>query len=304
MKQLIICKNKDYASNAQHDNLLEMEEGSLALFSLSDFRVIHAANELIKGNFAVVLGRGNNKMPIYFPEVDVRTLKVAKGEWEDGKKFTATITIPTTEKGKEYTVVITKTGTVFNERANWTFTSIAKDTLASKVAEDIVKQINANTNNLGVTATNTGGAITIEAVKLGDNFNVLGADELMMTTVDITEGKKAVLDKAYIQDLASRCAAGKGFNYLAEGGKEIYPGYPEVVEDDKYVLYSLRFAVPRVSAKQRDEVVYQTLHIAVPMTNITTTTESGLISMLDSIFGPFMPIKSPIPASISETEEI
>ena len=95
---------------------------------------------------------------------------------------------------------------------------------------------------------------------------------------DVTHGKKAVCDKAYIQDLASRCAAGKGFNYAADDGKELYPDYPEVVADDQYVLYSLRFAVPRVASKQRDEVVYQLVHIAVPV-------GSDAITTLDTIFG-------------------
>ena len=78
--------------------------------------------------------------------------------------------------------------------------------------------------------------------------------------------------------MASRCAAGKGFNYTGEDGKEIYPGYPEVVSEDQYVLYTLRFAVPRASAKQRDEVVYQIVHIAVPV-------GAAAITTLDTIFG-------------------
>ena len=156
---------------------------------------------------------------------------------------------------------------------------MATTTTAADVAKKIVSQINGNKYNLGVEASNTGGAITITALEAGKDFEVLGADELSnVAPTEVTHGKKAELDKADIQDLASRCAAGKGFNYTGDDGKEIYPGYPEVVDEEQYTLYTLRFAVPRVSAKQRDEVVYQTVHIAVPVGATAITT-------LDTIFG-------------------
>ena len=90
-------------------------------------------------------------------------------------------------------------------------------------------------------------------------------------------------------DLASRCAAGKGFNYTAQDASEIYPGYPEEVEDTTYTMYTLRFAVPRVAAKQRDEVVYQIVHIVVPSAATVVTT-------LDTIFG----LNSPSSASVTD----
>lgn len=272
MKQLIISKNVALATSLEN-----IEDGALAFVNISDGTLI-ASQDDIKGNFSVICGRGDNKMLINFPEVDIKSLTVAKASYEAGTNFQATITVPTTEKGIEYTVIVTKLGTVFNERSNWTFTSLAKGTIAADVAKDIVDQINANTSNLGVTATNSGGSITIKGVETGIGFKVLGADGLMgIEPTSVTEAKKAVLDKAYIQDLASRCAAGKGFNYLYGDGKEIYPGYPEVVSEDQYTLYSLRFAVPRASTKQRDEVVYQTLHIAVPVA-------SPSIAELDVLF--------------------
>ena len=57
------------------------------------------------------------------------------------------------------------------------------------------------------------------------------------------------------------------------------------IEDGKsYVLYTLRFAVPRVAAKQRDEVVYQIVHLAVPV-------GSASIATLDVILGLAEPSK-------------
>lgn len=277
MKQLFICKKTAYATAAaKATDLTTVPEGTVALFSLSDGALLTAAPT---SNFSIVVGRATGKMPLMFPEVDVKSLQVTKASYEAGKTFTAKITVPTPEKGSHYTVVIVKKGTVFNERSNWTFTTMATSTTAADVAKQIVSQINGNKYNLGVEASNTGGAITITALEAGKDFEVLGADSLSgVAPTEVTHGKKAELDKADIQDLASRCAAGKGFNYTGEDGKEIYPGYPEVVSEDQYTLYTLRFAVPRASAKQRDEVVYQIVHLAVPVGATAITT-------LDTIFG-------------------
>ena len=277
MKQLFICQKKAYATEvAKSTDLTTVPEGTVALFSLADGSLLSAAPTT---NFSIVVGRKPGKMPLMFPEVDVKTLQVTKATYEAGKTFTAKITVPTPEKGTHYTVVVTKKGTVFNERNNWTFTTLATTTTAADVAKQITAQINGNKYQLGVSATYTGGAITITATEAGKDYEVLGADGLMgVAPTDVTHGKKAELDKADIQDLASRCAAGKGFNLVADGGKDIYPGYPEVVDEDQYVLYTLRFAVPRVASKQRDEVVYQLVHLAVPVGATAITT-------LDTIFG-------------------
>ena len=277
MKQLFIGQKKAYAtSDAKSTDLTTVPEGTIALFSLADGTLLTKAPT---ANFSLAVGRATGKMPLMFPEIDIKSLTVNKATYEAGAKFTAKITVPTPAKGTHYTVVVTKKGTVFNERNNWSFTTIATTELAADVAKQIVAQINGNKYQLGVTAKNSGGAITITATEKGKDYEVLGADGLMgVALTDVTHGKKAVCDKAYIQDLASRCAAGKGFNYTADDGKEIYPGYPEVVADDQYVLYSLRFAVPRVASKQRDEVVYQLVHIAVPV-------GSDAITTLDTIFG-------------------
>lgn len=279
MKQLIIGKDTAYASSANGFDLTTVPDGALAIFTLSDGKVVSTDITKVAENVAIACGRGENKMPIYFPEVDIKTLTVAKGEYQEGKKFTATITVPTTEKGMEYTVIVAKVGTVFNERNKWSFDALAKSDVAADVATEIEKKINANSHTLGVTAKATGGNIVITATEAGPDYEVLGAEGLMgVEPTDVTHGSKAVLDKAFVQDLASRCAAGKGFNDTYRDGDSIYPGYPEVVDADQYVMYTLRFAVPRVAAKQRDEVVYQRVHIVVPV-------GSTSIETLDTIFG-------------------
>lgn len=258
MKQLIICKNygggnaKDYTSFAT---------GNIGFIDVKNLSLINSAP---KNNFAIVCGRGTDKMPINIPEVDLKSLAVEKATYAAGVKFSAKITIPTPTKGEEYTVVIVKKGVTFNERNSWTATTIAKDNTAVNVAKEIVRQINANTMNLGVTASNSNGVITITGVNEGEDYVVYGADTLMgVEPTNVVTAKKAILDKVYVQDLASRCAADKGFNDVYPDGHTIYPGYPENVPDSEFTMYTLRFAVPRAASKRVDEVVWQVVHIVV-----------------------------------------
>lgn len=286
MKQLLISQKKAYAtSTAKSTDLTTVPEGTVAMFDLATGALLTNAAKAT-GNFSIVVGRAAGKMPLMFPEVNLKTLEVTKATYAAATTFTAKITVPTPTVGEHYTVIVTKKGTVFNERSNWSFTAMAKDTTAANVAKQIATQINANKYQLGVKAEYTGGAITITAVEAGKDYEVIGADALLgVAPTEVTNGKKAICDKAYIQDLASRCAAGKGFNYVADDGKDIYPGYPEVVDESQYVLYTLRFAVPRVAAKQRDEVVYQLVHLAVPV-------GSASIATLDVILGLAEPSKA------------
>lgn len=285
MKQLFISQKKAYAtSTAKSTDLTTVPEGTIAIFDLATGALLTSAAKAT-GDFSIAVGRASGKMPLMFPEVNFKTLQVTKATYQAGATFTAKITVPTPEKGTHYTVVIAKKGTVFNERNNWTFTTMATTTTAADVAKQLTAQINGNKYQLGVKAEYTGGAITITALEAGKDYEVLGANGLMgVALTDVTNGKKAELDKADIQDLASRCAAGKGFNDTYSDGDSIYPGYPEVVDEDQYVLYTLRFAVPRVASKQRDEVVYQIVHLAVPV-------GSDSIAALDVILGLQEPTK-------------
>lgn len=285
MKQLLISQKKAYAtSTAKSTDLTTVPEGTVAIFDLKTGALLTSAAKAT-GDFSIVVGRGTDKMPLMFPEVNLKTLEVTKATYQAGATFTATITVPTTEKGMEYTVIIAKVGTVFNERNKWSFDALAKSDVAADVAKEIEKKINANKENLGVTAEATGGNIVITATEAGPDYEVIGAEGLMgIAPTSVTHGAKAILDKAFVQDLASRCAAGKGFNDTYRDGDSIYPGYPEVVDEDQYVLYTLRFAVPRVAAKQRDEVVYQIVHLAVPV-------GSTSIASLDVILGLTEPSK-------------
>ena len=287
MKQLILSKNKAYASAAKSTDLTSVAEGTIAMFKLSDGSLITGK---VDSDFSIVLGRKTNVTPFVIPEVNFKTLTVEKATNQPAKTFTAKMTIANAVAGKNYTIIVVKKGVVRHERNTWTATCMANSTTVTDVAADLVKQFNASSETSGMTASNTGGAITFTASVAGVDFDIVGADELTgVKPTAVTNGIPGILDKAYVVDLASRCAAGKGFNYTAQDASEIYPGYPEAVEDTTYTMYTLRFAVPRVAAKQRDEVVYQIVHIVVPSAATVVTT-------LDTIFG----LSSPSSSSLTD----
>ena len=287
MKQLILGKNKAYASAAKSNDLTSVAEGTIAMFKLSDGSLITGK---VDSDFSIVLGRKTNVTPFVIPEVNFKTLTVEKATNQPAKTFTAKMTIANAVAGKNYTIIVVKKGVVRHERNTWTATCMANSTTVTDVAADLVKQFNASSETSGITASNSGGVITFTASVAGIDFDIVGADELTgVKPTAVTNGIPGILDKAYVVDLASCCAAGKGFNYTAQDASEIYPGYPEAVEDTTYTMYTLRFAVPRVAAKQRDEVVYQIVHIVVPSAATVVTT-------LDTIFG----LSSPSSSSLTD----
>ena len=278
MKQLFICDSGTYTTNSKFEDIDKVAKGDLGLYDLSTETLITQESE-IAHDFAIVLGRGNGLSPRLIPEVDIKTLTVTKAESKEGKNFSASVVVPTAVVGTKYTIILTKLGKGVNERSNWTFDVVAKATTAASVAEALAKQINANSVNTGFSASVSTATITIT----GSNNEPCGitlADGLSTVTPTVTEkGNKPVLYPEQIKELALECAAGKGFNYLAEGGQDLYPGFPETVSTSSGgYLYTLRFAVPRMSGKQTDEVVYQIVHLFV-------TKNGGLATALDKIFG-------------------
>lgn len=276
MKQVFITKKVAYASGAKGTDYTTVPEGAIACISLNDYTVLTGKP---KCDFAIVVGNAPGVMPTVFPEVNINSLDVTKAEYEKGVAFTAKFTVPTPVVGKSYALIIAKKNVVFNERNKWSFDAVAKSTTPADVAKELATRINYCHDMLGIKATASAAVITITADKIGEDFEVLGADELLgVKPTSITHGKKAILDKEYVANMLSVGAAGKGFNYTAPEGNEIYPGYPEPIDEDQYVMYTLRFAVPRAAAKTRDEVVSQEVHILCPV-------GAGSIGTLDTILG-------------------
>lgn len=278
MKQLFICDSGTYTTQSKFENIGQIVKGQLGLYDLSTETLITGESEAVH-DFAIALGRGDGLSPRLIPEVDIKTLTVTKADCSAGDNFSASVVIPATVVGTKYTIILTKLGKGVNERSNWTFDTIAKTTTAADVAKALAKQINANSANTGFSASVNTATITIT----GSNNEPCGitlADGLSTVTPTVTKkGNKPVLYPEQIKELALACAAGKGFNYLAEGGQDLYPGFPETISTSGGgYLYTLRFAVPRMSGKQKDEVVYQIVHLFV-------TKNGNLATTLDTIFG-------------------
>lgn len=272
MKQLLILKSSpSYGYNISDANDLSgLAPGAIAFFDLADNTLLTSKAEK---DFGIALGRPNNSPAFVIPEVDVASLSVVKAEYSVGAVFTSTITVPTVAAGNTYTVVLIKKGAVPHERNTWTSTETVPfgdtTTTASDVAAKIRKYFEAvaEAGSLDIVVSGTGANIIITGKNKGEDFVLKGADDMLnVAPTSVTVASKPIGDKAYVADLASQCAAGKGFNYVEGSGQEIYPGYPEAIDASQYYnIYTLRFKVGRKSAKTRDEKVWQLVHIAVPV---------------------------------------
>ena len=286
MKQLLIVKS-GLALNAKADNsgttpspkdLSNLAYGALSCYQLDTLTALAAEPT---GNFAIALGRKSGPA-FLIPEVDLNTLKATKALPSAGTAFSATFTFPTAVVGKDYTVILVKRGTVPHERNTWSFTYTATATTASVGANAIKTMIEASLGDKFTVSVSTA-AVTITAKTVGEQWGIQFGDTLYGTTTSsLTEASDAIGNEAYIEKLASMCAAGKGFTDTYANGATTLPGYPEEVENVYYVVYTLRFAVGRDSAKTRDERVSQVVHIAVPRTAVGTA--NAIETTLDKIF--------------------
>ena len=254
-------------------------------------------------NFAIALGRPKGQVPFVIPEVDLASLSVVKATPKAAVTCVVTFTVPDPSDVAtlvnptsmvhspiaEYGFAMIKKNTVPHERNRWSVMVASQSDSASVVAAALAKAVNDKTNELfPFTATASGAAVTVTCKNPGEDWTIrftdcldglnVAIDDANNNTVTLTAGEKAMGDMADIQDLASRCAAGKGFTDTYRDGDTIYPGYPEVVENTTYNVYTLRFRVGRDAAKTRDERVWQIVHIAVPV-------NGSAVSAIETILG-------------------
>lgn len=318
MKQLLIV-NSNKALNAAGGSTIStpydfssLDEGAIAFFELG-------GTSLLSGpatkNFGIALGKGAGKPALVIPEVDIDTLEIVQTLPYKGETFTATFTMPLTVVGKTYTIMMVKKGVVPNERNLFNVSIVAGTTTAATEAGKMRDAINAKTGEMfPFVASGSSSTVTITCQNPGEDWEIKFADDLYGTsTSSLTHGKKAIGDKDYIVDLAQRCAADKGFVYLDQASKDIYPGYPEKVEEVGtmnatgsgnsstvgYKIFNLHFATGRKAGKQVDERVWQYVHIAIPLTKADGSTASSALSSLNAILpaGVFTEATSPKAAS-------
>ena len=290
MKQLLIVnsakalndkKSSTGAAVTPYD-FSNLAEGAVSFFELGGNAVLAAA---ATKNFGIALGRSGNVMPFIIPEIDINTLNITVTQPSAGQKFKAEITIPTPVAGNNYTLVLVKKGTVVNERFKFSateFVPAGTSMTAAAMATSLGNQFKnyASNGTLAINVTVSSAKITIESNNYTDQYELVASDSLHGVTVTTTPAKPNIGDTNYIKTLAQQCAAGKGFNYLAEDASEIYPGYPESVEDiaqadiptKGYVVFNFRFTTKREAGKTMDEAVWQYVHIAVPKNNSSYST--------------------------------
>lgn len=210
-----------------------------------------------------------------------RHFSYAKGDYEAGSAYNANVTITAAAADGHYTLILVKKGMKFNERNRWTATVPVKvGDAANAIATKLGKFFEANASNLNITVAVDEAKITITGNAKGEDFKLIGADDLAGIAVTETAAKAAYGDAEYVKDLANKAAADAGFLYTYED-LDINPGYPlnPLAQGDKadtgYTIFTLRFAVPR-DVKTRDEVVHQIVQVAFP-------TGAGAIATFEAV---------------------
>ena len=307
MKQLLIVGESDYGLNGTTKKLTDAGRICFTDLVTAAGTGSHTLlTDKAASNFAIYLGRGANLLPFQVPEVDVKTMTAVKTPYSAGNAYSCMFTVPAVSanatRNQNLTVMVVKNGTVFNERNTWHFTYVlgaGKAGTASVIADWFVAQINAAGERLGLTASNNGAAITLTGPDNDTNYTVTFIDDLVinplvadsngtLATGEFIAAVPAVGDAAYVKKLYQECIADKGVKYLAEDGKEIYPGYPEAISGT-FNIFTIRFAVGRDSAKTRDERASQIVHIAVP---IDSTTYNNVTSTIEYVLGLSAPAQS------------
>lgn len=290
MKQLLIA-NAGLASSGTGKNLSGLTTGQIMFFKLSDYSRITAR---VTENFGIGLGNINGQAARVIPEVDYKSLTVSKAAYEAHVDFSQIITVkyneeqqhqdatddtqevpyiaPSPKVGDVFVIKLYKHGTVSHERNCWYFEYVVRQkdisttgttpmaTTANNIAKAIKKLIEENAS-LGLNVTVSGAQLTLTSSEY--EYTIEVSDNITIGT--LTHYKRGTGTIDHLKDLAMQCAGDKGHFYTHSDSHDFIPGYlKDVPTSGTFDVYTLRFAVPRNSAKTRDEVVNQIVHIATP----------------------------------------
>ena len=274
MKQLFIVPN-GVTYPANESTIDKLTNGQLGIYETSGGVPKATVAKVKTSEFTLAYGRKNSQAITMVINSDADITKVTATE---GRKYSADITIPTPEKGLNYTVELIRKGVGFHERNLYTATDkvrVGIDT-AEKLAKSLADQLNAKVNNgeLNLEVTATGAKISItskdwqdwELSAADDLYSILGSDK-DSNQINQTHAVTPTCDADYVKNLASACAQNRGFNNTYADGASIYPGYPEVVAGSKYIIYNIHFQYGRKASRTRDEAVWQDAIIAVDNDN-------------------------------------
>lgn len=262
------------AAVTAHTTIDSVPAGALGFYYMKEgVPTVDATGKLITGYGQIVMGRASKDGgPIIIPFYN-KDFSYNKSVCSAAQTFVAQFTVPEPVIMCDHTVIFTKKGIQFNERSNWTASiHVFKDTeTAEQVANKIANYINNNTATLGLTATVSTAIVTVTATEPAVDYEITMADALSGTTVSYTSrGEIGIADAEAIKKMANMAAADAGFEYTyMDDVHYLYPNYPlnsntgTNTTDARYIVYTLRFAVPR-DVKTRDELVHQIVQIAIP----------------------------------------
>ena len=269
------------AGSGAYPEALPLTAGQFAVTTLKDGKeTISADGTDIEKKFYFNLKKAEGDTVVIAGST--RHFSFEKSVYSAGSAYTANVTVTAPQADGHYTLILVKKGLKFNERNRWTATVPVKigDT-ANAIAAKLGKFFEANANNLNVTVQVAEAKITITGKAKGEDFKLMGADDLAGVAVSETAAAAPLNDAAYIKDLAAKAASDAGFNYTYED-LDINPGYPlnPLAQADKadtgFTVFTCRFAVPR-DVKTRDEVVHQIVQVAFP-------TGAAAIATVEAIF--------------------
>lgn len=274
MRQLFICTSDAVlTATGNPQDLTKVDAGTIGMWQNDDDSKWLAAAPA--ADFSIAYGRPNSQAVVI--PIDFASARVTISTPQAGTMFKADITIPEPVAGKDYTLQLIKLGTEKHERYSWTVTDNGSHkttaaAMAKSLGDQFTNMIEAGNEQLdGLKVTVAKAKITIEAKKNYQGWNLIAADDLVGTEVNITAAVAPTLDAAYVKNLASFCAQNRGFSNVYHDGASIYPGYPMEVEDTTYKMYSIQFKYPRKYGRTRDEAPIQELAIVVPTDNTTLT---------------------------------
>ena len=269
------------AGSGAYPEALPLTAGQFAVTTLKDGKeTISADGTDIEKKFYFNLKKAEGDTVVIAGST--RHFSFEKSVYSAGSAYTANVTVTAPQADGHYTLILVKKGLKFNERNRWTATVPVKiGDSADAVAAKLGKFFEANATNLNVTVQVAAAKITITGNAKGEDFKLMGADDLAGVAVSETAAVAPLNDAAYIKDLAAKAASDAGFNYTYED-LDINPGYPlnPLAQADKadtgFTVFTCRFAVPR-DVKTRDEVVHQIVQVAFP-------TGAAAIATVEAIF--------------------
>ena len=237
-------------------------------------------------DFAIMYRSGKTQAPMTI-DIDYNSLTIVKGVGEQDSACSYLFTCPTGEAGKTYTINIVKRGVTKHERNLWRISiTLKNDCTSDEMSHMFVAEYNKlKKGDMGVyndvsISRSGSGVVDVTINYSRSQYSIQLTDELSGISITADPYAPGTLTIEDLNNLISEGIAGRGVHHRYEEGTTIYPFIEQLDASKTYVLYTLRFAVPRKASKTRDEVTSQLVHL------IVDTTLTGLTTLLDAIKAP------------------